>query len=365
MQAKGTTNCNKGQNVYVGIDAHLKSWKVTILLEHSDFKTFSQDPCAEILGHYLRRNFPYGDYHSAYEAGFCGFSVHRELEKQGVKNIVVNPADIPTTDKDRKQKEDKRDSRKIAKALRNGELQGIYIPTVIGMEFRALVRYRKTLVKDINRNKTRIKALLHFNGIKIPGELDSASKYWSGRFTHWLRDIRFSSDFGDKNLSMLLDTTLYFRQKLLEVNRELRNISKNGLYATQLQRLCTIPGIGLITACTLLSEIESILRFRNLDAFCSYIGLVPSTNSSSDREIVRGITPRANKPMRGVIMEAAWMAIRNDPSLALRFNELRQRMDANKAIIRIAKNLLSRIRYVLKNETEYVCTKNLRFQKQQ
>ena len=60
--------------------------------------------------------------------------------------------------------------------------------------------------------------------------------------------------------------------------------------------------------------------------------------------------------MRNVVVEAAWMAVRNDPSLALRFNELRQRMDANKAIIRIAKNLLSRIRYVLKNETEYVCS---------
>ncbi len=106
MQAKGTTICFKGQNIYVGIDAHLKSWKVTILFENSDFKTFSQDPCAETLGNYLRRNFPQADYYSAYEAGFCGFSVHRELEKQGIKNIVVNPADIPTTDKERKQKED-------------------------------------------------------------------------------------------------------------------------------------------------------------------------------------------------------------------------------------------------------------------
>jgi len=359
MQAQVTTNCPMWQNIYVGIDAHLKSWKVTILLDNSDFKTFSQDPCAETLGRYLRKNFPDGNYLSAYEAGFCGFSVHRDLEKEGIKNIVVNPADIPTTDKERKQKDDKRDSRKIAKSLRNGELDGIYIPSVTGMEFRALVRLRKTLVKEVTRNKTRVKALLHFNGIKIPLELDTASKHWSGRFTNWLREVKFYSTFGDKSLNMLLDTTLYFRQKLLEANRELRNTSKNGPYATQLQRLCTIPGIGLITACTLLSEIESILRFRSLDAFCSYIGLVPSTNSSSDREIVRGITPRANKPLRGVIMEAAWMAIRNDPSLALRFNGLRQRMDANKAIVRIAKNLLSRIRYVLKNETEYVCTKNL------
>ncbi len=357
MQVKGTTNCYTGQNIYIGIDAHLKSWKVTILLENSDFKTFSQDPSAETLVQYLRRNFPERAYYSAYEAGFCGFSVHRDLEKQGIKNIVVNPADIPTTDKERKQKEDKRDSRKIAKSLRNGQLEGIYIPSVIGMEFRSLVRYRKTLVQDLTRNKSRVKSLLHFNGIKIPRELDTASKYWSGKFISWLKEVRFSSSFGDKSLSMLMDSAVFFRQKLLEVNRELRSISNNGPYAVQLQRLCTIPGIGLVTACTLLSEIEDISRFRNLDTLCSYIGLVPSTNSSSDKEILRGITPRANKPIRAVLIEAAWMAIRNDPSLALRFNELRKRMDSNKAIIRIAKNLLSRIRYVLKYETEYAYSK--------
>jgi transposase len=358
MQSKDTTNCFEGQNIYVGIDAHLKNWKVTILLENTPFKTFAQDASAATLGDYLRRNFPNANYFSAYEAGFCGFSGHRELEKQGINNIVVNPADIPTTDKERKQKEDKRDSRKIANSLRNGELQGIYIPTIVGMEFRTLVRCRKTLVKEITRNKTRIKSLLYFNGIQIPRELDSASRHWSSRFTHWLNDINFHSTFGNKSLDVLLDTTLYFRQKLLEITRELRSISKSKPYSTQIQLLCSIPGIGLITALTLLSEIENILRFKDIDTLCSYTGLVPSTNSSSDKEIIRGITPRANKPLRGVIIEAAWMAVRNDPSLAIRFNDLCKRMKANKAIVRIAKNLLNRIRYVLKNETEYVCSIN-------
>ena len=43
--------------------------------------------------------------------------LNRELTKLGINNMVVNPADIPTTDKDRKQKEDARDSRKIAEQL--------------------------------------------------------------------------------------------------------------------------------------------------------------------------------------------------------------------------------------------------------
>jgi len=358
MQAKDTKISFNGQNVYLGIDTHLKSWKVTVLLENSVFKTFSQDPCAEVLKKFLRRNFPEATYYSAYEASFCGYSVHRELEKQGIKNIVVNPADVPTTDKDRKQKEDKRDSRKIAKSLRNGDLQGIYIPTTITMEFRTMVRYRKTLVKEVNRNKSRVKSLLYFNGIKVPPELDTTSKHWSARYTKWLKELSFSSKFGNKTLDMLIEATTYYRQKLLEVTRELRNIQEESGYGKKIKLLISIPGIGIITALTLLSEIEDINRFKNLDTLCSYIGLVPSTNSSGEKELIGDITPRANKPLRNVIIEAAWVAVRNDPSLALKYNQLRQKMEPNKAIIRIAKKLLNRIRYVLKNEQEYVLSVN-------
>ena len=74
----------KGQNIYVGIDAHLKNWTITAMTENSLQKTISQDASAGVLYGYLERTFPEGNYYSAYEAGFCGYSVHRELEKQGI-----------------------------------------------------------------------------------------------------------------------------------------------------------------------------------------------------------------------------------------------------------------------------------------
>jgi transposase len=117
-----------GKSIYIGIDVHKLSWTVTILLEHITHKTFSQPACARTLGNYLRKNFPGGNYLSAYEAGFSGFSTHRQLEKEGISNIVVNPADIPTTDKEKRQKEDQRDSRKIANSLKQGSLRAIHIP---------------------------------------------------------------------------------------------------------------------------------------------------------------------------------------------------------------------------------------------
>ncbi len=169
----------KDEDIYCGIDAHLKSWTVSILVKGIICKTFSQEPKAETLLNYLATNYPSGNYHSAYEAGFCGFSAHRDLLRQGIKNIVVNPADIPTTDKEKKQKEDARDSRKIARSLNNNELNPIYVPSLDIDGLRALVRYRKTLVKEINRHKSRVKSLLYYNGFTVPVEIEQGSAHWS------------------------------------------------------------------------------------------------------------------------------------------------------------------------------------------
>ena len=354
MQAKGTTIDFKGQNVYAGIDIHLKSWKVTIMLGDREHKTFSQDPNAETLWNYLRKNFPGANYHSAYEAGFCGFNAHRELVNFGVSNLVVNPSDIPTTDKEKKQKEDKRDSRKIARSLKNGELQGIYIPSKAFEELRGLVRYRKTLVKEISRTKNRIKSLLYFSGITIPVALDSASKHWSGKFTQWLKSVEMATPYGNLVLAETLDTAEYLRKKLLQINKELRKISCDSEHAPKLKLLQSIPGIALITSITLLSEMEDIMRFSNLNQLCSFVGLVPTTKSSGDKEKTGKITPRSNRFLRSIIIESAWIASCKDPSLMYSFNQLCKRMQPHDAIIRIAKKLLNRIRFVIKNETEYV-----------
>lgn len=354
MPSKVKNFTYNGQNVYVGIDTHLKNWRVSIILDHLEMNTFSQNPNARDLARYLKRNFPGCNYYSAYEAGFCGFSVHNSLIENGINNIIANPSDIPTTDKERKQKNDSRDSLKIARSLRNGGLKAIHVPQRSTLEFRSLVRYRKTLVKEITRNKNRIKSALYFYGIPIPAELDTASKYWSGRFSQWIRNIELETKYGKPVFDSILDSVELLRKKLLDINRILRNARKEGEYAPMLQNLCTIHGIGLITAVTFVSEIEIINRFNNLDKLCSYVGLIPTTHSSGEKDINGKITPRSNKPLRSVLIEAAWMAIRSDPHLGLMFNDLTKRMKGNEAIIRIAKKLLNRIRFVMKNETAYV-----------
>ena len=140
MQTQSNKIDFKGQNIYAGFDVHLKSWKVTIMTEKLTHKTFSQEPKPEVLYNYLLKNFPGGTYYSAYEAGFCGYWIHNKLLELGIKSIVVNPADIPTTGKEKVMKTDPRDSNKIARSLRSGDLQPIYVPSTRTLEERGLVR---------------------------------------------------------------------------------------------------------------------------------------------------------------------------------------------------------------------------------
>jgi len=103
------------------------------------------------------------------------------------KSIVVNPADIPTTDKERVNKEDKRDSRKIARSLSSGNLVPIYIPSIKNQRDRSLLRTRAMLVKDSTRYKNRIKSFLCFYGISIDDAFKNPESHWSNRFMEWLR----------------------------------------------------------------------------------------------------------------------------------------------------------------------------------
>jgi transposase len=342
------------QNIYVGFDVHLKSWKVTILTEKVAVKTFSQDPKPELLYQYLKKNFPGGIYYSAYEAGFCGYWIHNKLISLGVNSIVVNPADIPTTNKERVQKEDKRDSKKIARSLRNGDLKPIYVPGLKTLEDRGLLRTRATMVKDLTRFKNRIKSFLYFHGIDFPESFSNPKSHWSKRFITWLESIELTEESGKITLSSFIHQSKNLRATILDLTKQVQKLSQTEPYQNDVKLLRSLPGIGVLTAMTILTELETIMRFSNIDTLCSYIGLVPSTNSSGEEEKTGDITPRGHSVLRTAIIESSWTAIRHDPVLLKSHLDYCKRMEANKSIVRIAKKLLSRIKFVLKNKQPYV-----------
>ena len=312
MQVQSNELNFEGQNIYIGIDVHKKDWKVCIQSKELVYKTFSQPPKVSDLANHLHRNFPGATYYSAYESGFSGFWTHRELVRQGINNIVVHAADVPTTQKERAFKTDKRDCRKIARSLSGGELEAIHVPTQF-----------------------------------------SSSSYWSKAFIEWLKGVTFESGSAAIALKLLIGQVEQQRSRLLEVTREIRKLSESQRYCSQMKLIRTIPGIGLITGTAFLTAFETIDRFPNTNSLANYLGLVPNCNSSGDNENTGEMTYRGNKWLRELLVESAWTAARTDPALHLAYLNLCKRMENNKAIVRIARKLLNRIYYTLKKKHEY------------
>ncbi|EGJ99969.1 IS110 family transposase [Dysgonomonas gadei] len=345
----------KGQNIYVGIDVHLKSWAVAILSESSVLKKFSQDPQPEALHRFLVTNYPGATYYSVYEAGFSGFWTHHKLTELGINNIVVNPADVPTMSREKLRKTDAVDCGKLARGLRAGDLRGIYVPRAEILEIRSLIRLRNLIVKDTTREKNRIKSLLRFHGIKIPEEFTRHTMgNWSKRFLQWLDKVEMSTEYGRKTLELHIEQFDRLREMLLQETRAIRELSRREVFAEPLRLLMTVPGIGITTGITLLMEIDDIGRFKNADQLASYIGLIPMCHSSGEKEGVGNITLRKHAILRCYFIEAAWMAIRKDPTMTMAYEEYRKRMNGNKAIVKIARRLVNRVFFVLKRKQEYV-----------
>jgi transposase len=349
-------NVNKldftGQQIYVGMDVHKKSWSISILTDQFEHKTFSQPPEVSVLANYLKRTFPGAAYKSVYEAGYSGFWIHDRLQEQGVQCVVVNPADVPTKDKERATKTDRVDCRKLARSLRNGEIQGIYVPPRRKVEDRSLLRTRNSMVRKQTRCKNQIRSILCFYGIHTPD--DCGSRSWSKRFIGWIESIQMERASGNIALKVHLEELKHIRRIITEMNRAIRKLANSDDYRDNVRILKTVPGISTLTAMTLLTELYDINRFKTLDKLCSYVGLIPNTESSGETEYKTGMTGRRNAQLKLILIESSWTAVRKDPALMMAFNELSKQMTKTKAIVRIARKLLNRIRYVLRNQQEYV-----------
>jgi len=354
MQRQVNKNLFTGQSFYIGIDCHKKSWKVTILSEHNEHKTMSQNPDPDILANYLKRNFPGGNYYAVYEAGFSGFDACRRMKQLGIDCRVIHPADVPTNQKERLQKTDKADSRKLAKSIRNQEFSSIDIPDRKLEADRALVRQRFRLMKDLSRTKNRVKSLLFQFGISIPERFTHAQmRHWSKPYVNWLKTLSVEEESLRETLDNYINIGQKQREELLRVNRQIKKLARSDAYRNNCNLLLNVPGIGTITAMTFLVQIGNITRFKRLDELCNYVGLVPSMHGSGEKMETGEMIKRGRKELKIMLIEAAWIAVRKDPALMAKFNELRSKMNKNKAIIRIARKLLNRIRSILINQRPY------------
>jgi len=138
-----------------------------------------------------------------------------------------------------------------------------------------------------------------------------------------------------------------------KLDLRVKELSGTERYRENAKLLNSIPSIGITSAMILLTEIGDITRFKTFDDLCSFFGLIPNTHSSGENERIGHMTRRGNHFLKSIIIECAWSAVRKDPALLQCYKELTTRMNGNKAIIRIARRLLSRIRHVLIKKEMY------------
>ena len=352
VQSKGINF--EGQNIYIGIDVHLHSWHVTVLTSGGYRRKHSQEASSSALFEHLKRHYPGGRYLAIYESGFSGFSTYYALTSLGIECVIAHAADIPTGQYENVMKTDAVDSEKLARALRDGSLKHtVYVPDREILDDRGMVRFRKLLQNQLAGYKSRVKHLLYCNGVSLPACFANSNTHWSRHFMRWLHeDVRLLSSTRH-TLDLLLEQVERLRVDILGVTRRMRLLSQTERYAARMSLLLSIPGIGLINAITLLTELESPDRFHSQRSFAGYLGLVPTCHDSGEKKQHGELTFRGNKRLRVLMVEGAWVAIRHDAALAAAYGNYRKRMEPQEAIIRIARKLSNRVFRVLKTGKKY------------
>ncbi len=139
--------------------------------------------------------------------------------------------------------------------------------------------------------------------------------------------------------------------EIKEIDKEIRH---KCLENEETMLLTTIPGIGYFSALLIYSEVSDIKRFPNSKKLYSYAGLVPSVRQSGNKVITGKITKEGNRLLRWVLVQCAFVAVRNDEKFKNFYERIKQRKGSQKAIIATARKLLTVIYAVLRDKKPYV-----------
>ena len=335
--------------LFIGLDIHKKTWKFHFTIDLVEGSGHTFPPVPDKVHAYVLRNYPNYEVSVAYEVGCCGFEPARAFISFRWDTFVVNAADIPRPAKNKFVKTDKIDAKNIAKQLRAGNLRKLTIPDKPREALRSLTRQRTALVRDYRRIKCRIKSLLLYHQIHIPQQMETPK--WPIAFLDWMGALKFEDENTKFTLVSMLNQYSFIDKEIKSVSNTVRAYSKKH-YNLDYNLLRNIPGIAGLTAAYILAEIGDIRRFTSFKKFASYIGFVPGIQQSGDKLYNIGATPRANRHVRNMIVEASWIAIRTDPVMQ---NYYRSHAGKNsKAVIfKVGRKLLSKLMGVIKTEIPY------------
>jgi transposase len=337
-----------GSDVFLGLDISSVSWHVTARSGGETLLSASFPPKREALNGLLER-LEGCRIHSAYETGPFGYGLHDWLRSRQVDSIVVSAAHVPG-EIGNLVKTDRRDGLKLARTLEAGLLRPIFVPEARQRADRELVRQRHRVQRDRCAAMVRIKSFFLTYDIEVPEE---AGAHWSGDFETWLRGLKLA----DQSLDRVLEEQrgLYFDLdgRVDGLTKELRQMAGSSDYAPMVELLSTVPGIGWLTALTLVVEIVDFGRFPDGEALSSYAGLTPSEHSSGDRIRHGHITRQGNPVVRSVLVESSWILIGKDPEMRRFYDRIKVRRGGKRAIVAVARKLCHRLLAIAQSGQPY------------
>ncbi len=291
--------------VFIGMDTHKETTDISYALEGRENapvhlgKINTRKLAVEKMIKQFQSKYSGATLVFCYEAGPCGYWVDRLITKLGHDCYVVAPSLIPKKPGDR-VKTDRRDSLNLARLLKQGDLQPIYVPEVQDEAIRDLSRAREAAMLDLKDAKYRLKALLLRNHIQYKG-----TSNWSVKHMRWLTEITLPQPAQQFVLIEMIHTITERQTRLERLDNELEYRVKQWRYYPVVKAIQAMRGIRLLVAVGLIAELGDLTRFDEPYKLMSYVGLTPSEYSSSDKRRLGGITKAGNSRARRLLVEGA------------------------------------------------------------
>jgi transposase len=290
---------------FVGMDVHKDTIVVAVTAtgevgKATAYGTFPNTAAAlETLVKRLRQAGD-GPIKFCYEAGPCGYGVHRTLSRMGEDCMVVAPSMIPRKSGDR-QKTDKRDAASLAVLHRGGLLTAVWVPDAAHEAMRDLIRARLAAVRAVRAARQQLSAFLLRHERIYP---DGRST-WTKAHRRWLADQSFAQPAQQIVLEECIEAVRQGEQRRDRVDGYLRAQIANWSLFPLVQNLCALRGLDMIAGAGLAAAIGDPSRFATAPHFMAYLGLVPSEHTSGPKRRVGAITKAGDIHARTLLIEAA------------------------------------------------------------
>ncbi|WP_353017436.1 IS110 family transposase [Mesorhizobium sp. M1405] len=330
----------------IGMDIHRVAAEVVSLLDGEIVKLGRVQMLRNKLEEFARKELTHDD-HVVIEATGNAAAVAEVLSPYVDRIVIANPKQVHMI-AHAKVKTDTIDATVLAKLYASGFLPEVWVPDPGTLALRTQVTRRTQLVRQRSRLKNLIQSILHAH--LIPPCPHGNLVGISGR--KWLtRQILPADERAaiERHLGLINQ----INEALTVVEAD---IAVHALQDPTIRRLMTLPGLDVTVAASVAAAIGDIRRFSDPQKLvAAYLGLNPSVRQSGEGPAYHGrITKQGRGHARGMLVEAAWAAVRSPGPLRAFHKRIASRRGKHIAAVAIARKLAMIIWHMLSKDTDYI-----------